>query len=187
MDRSNRSGWASFPWTPMGSRCAQPISTWTPVSPQIATNGSQLVPLPVPLETQYWNGTVFVTNAADSCTALAGANIMLSNPQGGFTVPPGSCTTGASNPVSFSNGRGNLIMAKPSGGAVGSADLTVNLGTTASGNTCVGVSSVAHSAASKTYLQGAWNGGTYTVNPSARATFGVYKGSDEVIFIRENF
>jgi len=150
-------------------------------------NGSQLVPLPVPLETQYWNGTVFVTNAADSCTTLAGANIMLSNPQGGFTVPPGSCTTGASNPVSFSNGRGNLIMAKPSGGAVGSDDLTVNLGTTASGNTCVGGSSVAHSAASKTYLQGAWTGGTYTVNPSARATFGVYKGSDEVIFIRENF
>src|SRR2546425_8458874 len=150
-------------------------------------NGSQLVPLPLPLETQYWNGTAFVTNTADSCTTLAGANIMLSNPQGGFTVPPGSCTTSASNPVSFSNGRGNLIMAKPSGGAVGSADLAVNLGTTASGNTCVGGSSVAHSAASKTYLQGAWTGGTYTVNPSARATFGVYKGSDEVIFIRENF
>src|SRR3989441_6028181 len=158
-------------------------------------NGSQLLPLPLPLETQYWNGTVFVTNAADSCTTLAGANIMLSNPQGGFTVPPGSCTTGASDPVIFSNGRGNspglnspgLIMAKPSGGAVGSFDLTVNLGTTASGNTCVGGSSVTHSAASKTYLQGAWTGGTYTVNPFARATFGVYKGSDEVIFIRENF
>ena len=150
-------------------------------------NGSQLVPLPVPLETQYWSGTAFVTNAADSCTALAGSNIMLSNPLGGFTVPPGSCTTSASNPVSFSNGRGNLIMAKPSGGAMGSVDLAVNLGTTASGNTCVGGSSVAHSAANKTYLQGAWTGGTYTVNPSARATFGVYKGSDEVIFIRENF
>jgi len=25
------------------------------------------------------------------------------------------------------------------------------------------------------------------VNPFARATFGVFKGSDEVIFIRENF
>src|SRR6266480_183008 len=150
-------------------------------------NGSQLVALPVPLETQYWNATAFVTNDADNCTALAGSNIMLSNPQGGFTVPPGSCTTSASNPVSFSNGRGNLIMAKPSGGAVGSVDLSVNLDTTASGNTCVGGSSVAHSAASKTYLQGAWTGGTYTVNPSARAAFGVYKGSDEVIFIRENF
>jgi uncharacterized protein DUF6701 len=150
-------------------------------------NGSQLVPLPVPLETQYWSGTAFVTNAADSCTALAGSNILLSNPRGGFTVPPGSCTTSASNPVSFSNGRGNLVMAKPSGGAVGSVDLTVNLGTTASGNTCVGGSSVAHSAANKTYLQGAWTGGAYNVNPSARATFGVYRGSDEVIFIRENF
>ncbi len=150
-------------------------------------NGSQLVALPVPLETQYWSGTAFITNAADNCTTLAGSNIMLSNPLGGFTVPPGSCTTSASNPVSFSNGRGNLIMAKPSGGAVGSVDLTVNLGTTAAGNTCVGGSSVAHSAANKTYLQDAWTGGTYTVNPSARATFGVYKGSDEVIFIRENF
>ena len=150
-------------------------------------NGSQLLALPVPLETQYWSGTAFVTNDADNCTTLAGSNVMLSNPLGGFTVPPGSCTTSASNPVSFSNGRGNLIMVKPSGGAVGSVDLAVNLGTTAAGNTCVGGSSVAHSAANKTYLQGAWTGGTYTVNPSARATFGVYKGSDEVIFIRENF
>ena len=150
-------------------------------------NGSQIVPLQVPLETQYWSGTAFITNDKDNCTTLAGANIMLSNPLRAFTVPPGSCTTSASNPVSFSNGRGNLIMAKPSGGAVGSVDLAVNLGTTASGNTCVVGSSVAHSAANETYLQGAWTGGTYTVNPSARATFGVYRGSDEVIFIRENF
>jgi len=150
-------------------------------------NGSQLVPLPVPLETQYWNGTVFVTNVADSCTTLAGSNIMLSNPQGAFTVPPGSCTTSASNPVNFSNGRGNLVMAKPAGGAVGSVDLDVNLGASASGNTCVGGSSVAHSAANRPYLQGNWTGGAYNVNPSARATFGVFKGAEEVIFIRENF
>jgi MSHA biogenesis protein MshQ len=150
-------------------------------------NGSQLLPLAVPLETQYWNGTVFVTNDADNCTTLAGSNIMLTNPQGGFTVPPGACTTSASDPVNFSKGRGNLVMAKPTGGAVGSVDLSVNLSGPASGNTCVGGSSVAHSAANKTYLQGAWTGGAYTVNPSGRATFGVYKGSDEVIFIRENF
>jgi MSHA biogenesis protein MshQ len=37
------------------------------------------------------------------------------------------------------------------------------------------------------HLQGNWSGGAYNVNPSARASFGVYRGADEVIHMRENF
>ncbi|MBI2296625.1 MAG: hypothetical protein HYU76_11490 [Betaproteobacteria bacterium] len=36
-------------------------------------NGSQLVPLPVLMEAQHWNGTAFITNTADGCTAIAAA------------------------------------------------------------------------------------------------------------------
>jgi hypothetical protein len=36
-------------------------------------------------------------------------------------------------------------------------------------------------------LQGNWGSGTYTDNPRARATFGVYKNADEFIYQRENF
>jgi MSHA biogenesis protein MshQ len=38
-----------------------------------------------------------------------------------------------------------------------------------------------------TYLQGNWTTTTFTQNPSSRATFGVFKGAEEVIFVRENF
>ena len=40
-------------------------------------HGSELLNLPVPVETQYWNGAVFVTNTADSCTSLSAANVTL--------------------------------------------------------------------------------------------------------------
>src|SRR3989449_6124329 len=42
-------------------------------------SGSQLVRLPVALETQYWNGTAFITNDADNCTTLATNNVAMSN------------------------------------------------------------------------------------------------------------
>jgi len=51
----------------------------------------------------------------------------------------------------------------------------------------VGGGTVAAAGANRTYLQGNWTGGSYTVNPAARATFGVYKGAEEIIFVRENF
>jgi MSHA biogenesis protein MshQ len=157
-------------------------------------NGSQLVPLPVQLVTDYWvepspGKSFFAFNTADHCTTLAGANFMLSNPQGtGFAVAP-TCTTSVSSAaITFNGGRGNLVLTKPAGGLVGSVDLAANLGTTAAGNTCVGGASVAHSFANKTFLQGTWSsGGNYDQNPTARARFGVYQGSEEVIHRRENF
>ena len=37
------------------------------------------------------------------------------------------------------------------------------------------------------HLQGNWTGATFNQDPSARVTFGVYRGADEVIDMRENF
>ena len=89
----------------------------------------------------------------------------------------------------FSRGRSILTLAAPGSANNGSVDLAVNLGLASSGTTCtsVGGGTVPAAGANGAYLQGNWTGGAYNVNPSARATFGVYKGSDEVIFIRENF
>jgi MSHA biogenesis protein MshQ len=84
-----------------------------------------------------------------------------------------------------------LQLAAPGSTHDGGVNLTVNLGASASGTTCttVGVAPVSATTANLPYLQGNWTtgGAVYNVNPSARATFGVYKGSDEVIFIRENY
>jgi MSHA biogenesis protein MshQ len=150
-----------------------------------STNGSQLVALPVPLETQYWSGTAFITNDADNCTTLATNNVAMSN----FTSNLAACETANTAVSAFVKGRSTLTLAAPGSGNNGSVDLAVNLSAASSGTTCttVGGGTVPAAGANRTYLQGNWTGGTYTVNPSARATFGVYKGSDEVIFIRENF
>ena len=49
-------------------------------------NGSQLITMPIPIQTQYWNGSGFVTNTLDNCTTVALANIAIGNPQQGLTA-----------------------------------------------------------------------------------------------------
>ena len=125
--------------------------------------GSELLDLPIPIETQYWNSTAFVTNSADNCTTIQSTNIAL-------VKTPSGCTTTVSGNVSFNTGLGNLKLTKP--GAKCTADITVNL---------------AAESPSKAYLQGKWSGVNYDQNPTARATFGVYKGNNNFIYLRENY
>ncbi len=154
-------------------------------------NGSQLVPLPVQVEAQYWSGAptnAFITNTQDNCTTIAAANDAMGNYTGNLSGSP-TCETAVSGGGTLSAGRRTLQLAAPGSGNNGSVDLTVNLGTAASGTTCttVGGAPVAATTANLPHLQGNWTGGAYNVNPSARATFGVFKGAEEVIFQRENF
>jgi MSHA biogenesis protein MshQ len=67
--------------------------------------------------------------------------------------------------------------------------LTLNLGSANSGTTCttVGGGTVTATGANRSYLQGNWAGSGYDQNPSARASFGTYRGAEEMIFVRENF
>ncbi len=155
-------------------------------------NGSQLVPLPGQSEAQYWLGAptnAFVTNTADSCTSIAAGNVAMSNFTNNLSGSP-TCETALSGGGALSAGRRTLQLAAPGSGNNGSVDLTVNLGASASGTTCttVGAAPVSATTANRPYLRGNWTGGaSYDQNPSARATFGVFKGAEEVIFIRENF
>jgi len=157
-------------------------------------NGSQLVPLPVQVEAQYWGYTNpptntvlgFITNIDDSCTSLANNNVQMSS----FTANLAACQTAISGGGALSSGRITLLLPAPGNANNGSVLLTANLGSSPSGTTCtsVGGGTVSAAGASRTYLQGNWAGSaTYADNPSARAAFGTFKGSDEVIFIRENF
>jgi len=107
-----------------------------------------------------------------------------------FTANLVACETAISGAGTLSAGRKTLLLPPPGSANNGSVLLTANLGAAVSGTTCTTVNGATVSAAgaSSTYLQGNWAGSaTYADNPSARATFGVFKGSDEVIFIRENF
>lgn len=147
-------------------------------------NGSQLLPLPLQMQAQYWNsaGTAFITNTADSCTTIAAANIALGNYQRNLNACETSVTAS-----SFSGGRATVLMGAPGSGNSGSVDLTVNLGASGSGSSCIAGVPTAVTGANRAHLQGNWSGGAYDQNPSSRATFGIYKGSEEIIYIRENF
>jgi MSHA biogenesis protein MshQ len=153
-------------------------------------NGSQLVPLLVRVETQYWTGAptnAFITNTIDSCTSVAPANYAMGSYTGNLSGSP-TCETAISGGT-LSAGRGTLLLATPGAGNDGSVTLTANLGATASGSACTtqGAAPISATTANLPHLQGNWSGGAYDVNPSARASFGVFRGSDEVIYMRENF
>jgi hypothetical protein len=134
--------------------------------------GSELADLPIPMTAQYWDSTKFITNPDDSCTSLTAANLTLGAYKGGITstnlAAPGHISLGA-----FSSGVGSLKLTKPSPvpTSTGSATVTVDL-----------------SAEAKTYLLGNWGVPTYTVNPSARAGFGLFSSQPRnFIFYRENY
>jgi MSHA biogenesis protein MshQ len=130
--------------------------------------GSDSVALPVPIETQYWDGTTFVTNGDDDCTSLAAANISLSDYAAG--LDPGE-TSIVEATLAFSAGRGTLTLTPPGAGNAGSVLVTPDL-----------------AAAGLLYLQGAWSGAAWDDNPSGQAAFGLYGSQPKnFIFFRENY
>jgi MSHA biogenesis protein MshQ len=146
-------------------------------------HGSELLNLPVPIETQYWNGSGFARNAADACTRLDAIQVRLS----GWRRDLNACETSAMLSGRFNAGRGNLRFTAPGANNTGSVDLTLQLGAVGSGSACVGGAATAAAGASQTWLQGAWTGGAYTQDPAARASFGLYRGSKSMIYLREMY
>lgn len=134
--------------------------------------GSADLDLTIPMETQYWTGAGFQTNALDGCTSLSAGNLAFSAYSGGI----GAGNMNAANinlGGVFSGGIGSLRLTKPTPAPAspGSATLTVDL-----------------TAETKTYLQGNWGTSTYTANPRSRAAFGSFGARPrQFIFYRENY
>ena len=159
--------------------------------------GSELLDLPIPMETQYYNSSgAYITNVDDSCTTLSASNLAFAFVSG--TPNLIACETSIS-PVTtlyFTSGKGSATappattplpkLTKPGAGNNGAVDITVNLGA-ASGSTCMAGASSPASGANKTWLQWKWSGATFDKDPKARATFGIYRSADEFIYLRENF
>jgi MSHA biogenesis protein MshQ len=131
--------------------------------------GSNLLDLPVPMETQYYtSGGIYKTNAEDNCTSILPSNVFLST---------GAATGGGP----LLKGKVNLNITK-SGSPV-SIDLCVDLdGTPPSDGSCV-----AATPANMPWLQWKWTGSTFDKDPRAKATFGLFKSADEFIYLREMF
>ncbi len=73
--------------------------------------GSELLPMPIKLQAQYWNGSAYVNNTDDSCTPLSSSNFALSNPVGGITSTGMVAIQGSG---SLAAGLGTLTLSKPS-------------------------------------------------------------------------
>jgi hypothetical protein len=136
------------------------------------TFGSETSNLPIPMAIEYWNGSDFLTNTLDTCTAFDGGNVNnysltlndLNNPLLDTNLTP---LSGNGN---FSLGLAELKIGKPTDGTRGQVRLTYD--------------------ATPTWLQYDWGwSGTGTKvfdeNPSAIATFGMYRGDDRIIYMRE--
>lgn len=127
--------------------------------------GSELTPLSVPLLTQYYNGTTWVTNTEDVCTSLTANFVSFA----GFAGNLASGETSASlsnNPLVA--GDAGLSLSAPGAGNAGSATVTV---------TTPGA-----------YLQFDWNSDHTPEDPSATVIFGSSTPAGvTVIDTRENF
>ncbi len=140
-------------------------------------HGSEVLNLPVPAETQFWNGAGFTRNTADFCTQLAAANVGLSNWQRNLNA----CETSVSLSGRVDKGRGNLRLSAPGINNTGSVDLTLNLAAAGAGNTCPVVTVTG---ADQPWLR---SGPAFNQNPVARASFGLYRGNKPLIYMREMY
>ena len=153
--------------------------------------GSPVLPLPVPIRTEYWNGSGFIVNTQDSCTRLTSTDVALGNWSGALaatTCATAGAPTGAGGVV-VTAGVAAFRLAAPGAGRTGSVDLTANLGASATGSTCTAAGAAASAAttAVRSWLLGDWAGAGYVTNPSARASFGRYTNTPELIYRRESY
>lgn len=141
--------------------------------------GSELLDLPMPLKAEYWNGTSWVTNIDDRQTT--GVTLLATPVTGPIatlcawdTGSGGSSGLGCSAAGTSLNSFTELPLATAGG------DFNLNFQAPGLGNT----GSMDIKAFVPNYLKFKWNGVT-DEDPVARASFGFYKGSSNVIYIRE--
>ena len=142
--------------------------------------GSELVDLPMPMLTEQYNGSSFVTNTDDKCSV---ATLSLSDPIATDSLGVGDSCIWDNAGVSGGN---KCSGTAPTGESfVSAASLmsgSFNLYLKAANK----IGSLNVTAAVASWLQFNWQGAGMT-NPVATASFGIYKGSSKQIYRREMY
>ncbi len=149
--------------------------------------GSEKSALVLQARTEYWSGAAWVKNTADSCTSVPATALALSNYRD-YKGNVGSWTTSGSA-ITISSGSGTLTLAAPSGGATGTVDLALNLGSTAADQSCL-ATHPATTGAGLAWLRSNFGScaSSWDRDPSARAAFGVYSPETrKTVHVREIF
>ena len=158
--------------------------------------------LRMPIEAQFWNGTSFVRNVDDSCTTVPASAWSFGNY---VKKPAGAIFSPVAVDKTLVGGSGSLQITKPAGGRV-TFDASLNLATTGAetaASSClknlslatptrpwaptVSTSTPSPARPSLLHLAGQWCDATPTNNPSARGSFGLYRGAESLIYQRENY
>jgi hypothetical protein len=141
-------------------------------------HGSELLDLAMPMQAEYYSGTSFIANTDDLCSA---SSLTIADPEASDTLQASDTCIWDD---SITSGSANCTAAAPIGksykesGSLASGSFNVNL--KAPGKT----GALTINADVPDWLKFNWqNAGN--VNPSARATFGIFKGSDKFIYFRE--
>jgi MSHA biogenesis protein MshQ len=144
-------------------------------------HGSELLPLSLTLTAEYFNGINWVDNAVDQCSVLnLATDIQLRNTQTAagawqtgttvMTIGSGSTQASLTNNAPLSSGQATLTFSAPGEDNDGYVDIQSQLGSTAP------------------WLLGDYDGdGVFDDEATGRASFGLFKGSDNIIFRREIF
>lgn len=141
-------------------------------------HGSELLDLSVPMQAEYYNGSSFIANSDDNCSVSA---ISITDSISTDSLLPADSCIWDDNSTS---GGFKCATAAPAGTSYREASTLVsgNFNTHLKAPAKTGSLDIAASVAS--WLQFDWQGAG-NINPSARATFGIYKGSDKHIYLRE--
>ncbi|MDX2477235.1 MAG: LamG domain-containing protein [Gammaproteobacteria bacterium] len=122
--------------------------------------GPETLPLTIPVLTEYFNGSGFIPNSLDNCSTYDFLHLTLSNFQGNLVAGD---TIASGNGTLLSGLGNNLSLSAPGVGNDGSVDLEYDL-----------------DAAGLSWLKPGGN------NPRAKATFGIFKGNQRLIYMRES-
>lgn len=146
--------------------------------------------LRLPLTAQYWDSATatFKTNELDACTRITAANLSFGNFRKTLTtadavMSPNAVTVSPTQPAF-------ITLAAPGGGRVGSVDVAIALGSNSADASCLNWTPAiaATAGANLNAMRGAWCGSASALrDPSARATWGLYRGADGVLYQRENY
>lgn len=121
--------------------------------------GPETLSLEIPILTEYFDGASFVLNDEDVCTGYDSSNLLPLSP---ISVGSGQ-TTASGNGVLLAGTGNGLSLSAPGAGNDGSIDLQYDLDT-----------------AGLSWLKSGGN------NPAAKATFGIFKGNQRLIYMRES-
>lgn len=129
-------------------------------------HGSELVDLPLGLQVEYWYNNAYTVNSQDSCTTVtvpSSANgLLYSNGLNASLTTP-SMNGISSGAVPLNAGIGNMVFSSPGSNNSGYIDVSLT---------------------APAWLKFNWKG-IGLVDPSARATFGLYPGDKRIVYLRE--